>query len=101
KRFEETVMIRKVFAGVVVDDLAAAGAWYECVLGRPPDAAPMDGLLEWHLADTGWLQIVAIDSVREIQLRSGWGSAGSSSVALVVESIDEQLALLHANAIAV
>ena len=45
--------IDKVLADVAVDDFASALTWYERLLGRPADAAPMDGLAEWHLAEDG------------------------------------------------
>jgi glyoxylase I family protein len=31
--------------------------WYERLFGRPPDRNPMDGCVEWQLAETGGLQI--------------------------------------------
>ena len=88
-------------AGIVVDDLQAAGAWYEMVLGRPPDAAPMDGLLEWHLLGDGWLQVVDVQKVRAIQHSPKWGPAGASSVAFVIGDLDDQLARFAANGIEV
>jgi hypothetical protein len=45
--------IDKVLADVAVDDFASALTWYERLLGRPADAAPMEGLAEWHLAEGG------------------------------------------------
>jgi predicted enzyme related to lactoylglutathione lyase len=45
--------IDKVLADVAVDDFASALTFYERLLGRPADAAPMDGLAEWHLAEGG------------------------------------------------
>ena len=84
-----------------MDDLEAARTWYQRVLGREPDAAPMDGLLEWHLAESGWLQVVALYKVREVLKAPNWGKAGSCSVAFVVESLGDQLALLKANGVTV
>jgi predicted enzyme related to lactoylglutathione lyase len=82
--------IDKVLADVVVDDFASALTFYERLLGRPADAAPMEGLAEWHLAEGGGIQ-VSDDEDR----------AGSSSVTLVVTSLDEQLAALKAEGIPV
>jgi hypothetical protein len=45
--------IDKVLANVAVDDFPSALTWYERLLGRPADAAPMEGLAEWHLAEGG------------------------------------------------
>ncbi len=89
----QAVKLRKVFAGVVVDDLKAAGRWYEIVLGRSPDVSPMTGLLEWHLTGDAYLQVVDLKKVREVQQRPQWGKAGGSSVSFVVDKIDDQLAI--------
>jgi hypothetical protein len=32
--------------------------WYERFFGRPADLRPMDGLAEWHLTETGVVQVV-------------------------------------------
>jgi hypothetical protein len=45
--------IDNVLADVAVDDFASALTWYERLLGRPADAAPMAGLAEWYLAEGG------------------------------------------------
>jgi glyoxylase I family protein len=82
--------IDKVLADVAVDDFASALTFYERLLGRPADAAPMEGLAEWHLAEGGGIQ-VSDDEDR----------AGSSSVTLVVTSLDDQLAALKAEGIPV
>jgi glyoxylase I family protein len=50
-------MITHVLAVVPVSDIAAAREWYEKLLGREPDNNPMDSLIEWQLADHGWLQV--------------------------------------------
>jgi hypothetical protein len=89
-------VIKSVYAGVIVKDLEAARTWYEQILARPADATPMDGLLEWHFTEPGWLQVVSIAKVREVQRLPNWGAAGSSSLALVVDSIETHLALASA-----
>jgi hypothetical protein len=61
----------------------------------------MTGLLEWHFTDGGWLQVVDIRTVRDIQEMRDWGRAGSSSVSFVVASLTDQLALFEANGIRV
>jgi glyoxylase I family protein len=84
------VTIDRVLADVAVGDFTSALTWYERLLGRPADAAPMEGLAEWHLAEGGGIQ-VSDDEDR----------AGSSSVTLVVSSLDDQLAALKAQGIPV
>lgn len=51
--------IKRVLAQSTVRDLAAAEDWYTRLFGRQPDARPMSGLLEWHLADTFGVQVWA------------------------------------------
>jgi predicted enzyme related to lactoylglutathione lyase len=77
-------MVRDIYAGVVVEDLERARAWYATVFEREPDAAPMGGLYEWYCAEH-CLQLVALAAIREIQRLPHWGAAGSSSVTLIVD----------------
>jgi catechol 2,3-dioxygenase-like lactoylglutathione lyase family enzyme len=77
-------MINGVFAGVVVADLDRARKWYAGVFGREPDALPMAGLLEWHIRDQR-VQVVSLETVRQIQQLPDWGGAGASSLTLVVD----------------
>lgn len=37
-------------------DFAASRQWYERFLGEP-DETPMDGMAEWLIADSAWLQL--------------------------------------------
>jgi glyoxylase I family protein len=92
-------MIVRVVAAVVVDDLPAAKAWYAKAFGRKPDAEPMGGLLEWHLSEGGWLQVVDVNAIRTIQEMPGWGAAGASSVSFVIDDLAAQLARFEANGI--
>ncbi|GAB2736211.1 VOC family protein [Salinifilum aidingensis] len=51
--------IENVLAQMTVTDLDAAAAWYAKLFHREPDTRPMDGLVEWHLADTFGVQVWA------------------------------------------
>jgi predicted enzyme related to lactoylglutathione lyase len=82
--------IDRVLAGIAVDGFASALTWYERLLGRPADAAPMEGLAEWHFSEYGGIQLIHDED-----------RAGSSSVTLVVSSLDDQLAALEAEGIPV
>jgi predicted enzyme related to lactoylglutathione lyase len=46
-----------VLPSLQVADLETAVDWYERLFGRPPDRHPMDGCVEWQLAETGGLQV--------------------------------------------
>ena len=81
--------IEKVVAGVAVGDFDSARDWYGWLLGRTPDAEPMEGLAEWHPSEYGGIQLVQ-DGER----------GGSSIVTVVVDSLDERLAALEAEGIA-
>jgi catechol 2,3-dioxygenase-like lactoylglutathione lyase family enzyme len=50
--------VRSATFGIRTRDLAGARAWYERVLGRPPDFLPADGVYEWRLAPGAWLQLL-------------------------------------------
>lgn len=67
----------RVLAEVMVGDHDAAVAWYAQLLGRAPDTRPMDGLAEWRLTETGWLQVFS-DPER----------AGRSGLTLGVDDLD-------------
>jgi hypothetical protein len=71
--------ITYVFAGLVVNRDQAA-AWYERLLGRPPDFLPNDAEAVWQLADTASVYLVA-DADR----------AGCGVVTLVVDDLDASL----------
>jgi catechol 2,3-dioxygenase-like lactoylglutathione lyase family enzyme len=72
-----------LFAGVPVADLASARAWYERLLGRPPDMIPNENEVVWQLAEAGWIYVVE-DEER----------AGRSLLTLVVDDVDHERALL-------
>jgi len=73
-----------VCAGLAVADFDAALAWYERLLGRPPDARPMDGLAEWRFAGTGPIQVV-----------EDAGRAGGSLITLELDDVREHVAGLE------
>jgi hypothetical protein len=49
-----------LFAGIAVDDYAAALAWYERLLGSPPSFFPHDTEAVWELAEHRSLYIVQL-----------------------------------------
>jgi catechol 2,3-dioxygenase-like lactoylglutathione lyase family enzyme len=81
--------IETVLAGIAVADFDSAIAWYERILGRPADVLPMDGLGEWHLADTGWIQVIH-DADR----------AGNSLLTLQVDDLKKYVAALEERGLA-
>jgi hypothetical protein len=81
--------ITRVLAQSTVTDLAVAEDWYTRVFGRPPDARPMPGLLEWHLADTFGVQVWAEPD-----------RAGHSSMVLDESDLDALVARLDQAGIA-
>jgi predicted enzyme related to lactoylglutathione lyase len=64
-----------VFAAVPVADYAAGHAWYELLMGRPPDLIPNDNEAAWQLTDTGWIYVI--------------GDAGRASNALITVLVDD------------
>lgn len=79
------LQVSTLLAGLAVRDVTAAIEWTTRLLGRGPDAQPMDGLADWHLPSCGVLQLV-LDADR----------AGGSLVTLHVGDIAAaQIALAH------
>ncbi|MFJ3224952.1 VOC family protein [Streptomyces sp. NPDC086783] len=70
-----------VLAVAPVRDIEASVAWYERLLGRPADTRPMEGLADWHISASGWLQVFRSPE-----------HAGGALVNLVVDDLDKALA---------
>lgn len=78
-----------VMANLPVSDPEVAGRWYALVLGGPPAARPMDGLLEWRPVAGGGVQV--------------WhepARAGGSGCVLAVDDLDYLAARLTAAGVA-
>lgn len=48
-----------LLANTTVRDSTQANGWYSKLFGRDPDSQPMEGLLEWHIAQGCGLQVWA------------------------------------------
>ncbi|ESR26006.1 VOC family protein [Lutibaculum baratangense] len=77
--------VGNALAGLAVRDLVDSADWYARLFGRPHDASPMEGLVEWRFPGGGWLQVFA-DAER----------AGHGSVTLAVANIEETRTELEA-----
>ncbi len=53
----DSTMVIGVLAQATVRDFETSTAWHERLFGRPPDAQPMDGLVEWHFGDGRGIQV--------------------------------------------
>ncbi len=73
--------IDHVLAVVPVADFDAAHAWYERLFGRAADNLPMEGLVEWRVTDSGWVQVTR-DTDR----------AGSALLNFAVDDLDQHIA---------
>jgi predicted enzyme related to lactoylglutathione lyase len=74
-----------VAAVIATRDYTAGRAWYSSLIGREPDLEPVDGVAEWQITTTAWLQIVE-DPER----------AGRTAVRFGVDNLDTQTAELTA-----
>jgi hypothetical protein len=81
--------IHNVLASLAVADHDAALGWYERLLGRPADTVPMDGLAEWHYADSGSIQVIR-DADR----------AGNALLTLSVDDLRGEVAALEQRGLA-
>ncbi|MCT7661844.1 VOC family protein [Mycobacterium deserti] len=76
--------VNDICAVVAASDYDRALAWYTRILGRGPDLEPIDGVAEWQLTATAWLQLIE-DADR----------AGRSAVRFGVDDLAAQIASLN------
>jgi hypothetical protein len=81
--------LNDIAAVVATKDYATARSWYIRVIGREPDLEPVEGVGEWQITATAWLQL-AEDHDR----------AGKSAVRFGVDDVAAQIAELNAEGIA-
>lgn len=75
--------LRKIYAHLACRSLSVSRPWFEHVLGRAPDAAPMNGLLEWHHGEGAGFQLFENPA-----------HAGAGTLTLIVEGLPEERARL-------
>ena len=73
-----------------VADHATAVTWYQRWIGRPPDVEPTEGVSEWQLAETAWIQIAADPQ-----------AAGGTTIVVGVEDVVAQRSACAAADVAV
>lgn len=73
--------IDNAIASLAVTNLASALKWYEALLGKAADSAPMPEVAEWKFPHGGWLQVYQLPE-----------RAGSGSCTLAVSDIEEVVA---------
>lgn len=78
-----------IAAVIATKDYTTARSWYVRVIGREPDLEPIDGVGEWQIAETAWLQVVEDN-----------GRAGKTAVRLGVDDLGAQIRALQAGGIA-
>lgn len=81
---------KNALAGISVHEIGAAIAWYESLIGRPPDIRPLGHVAAWQFPEGGWIEVFQ-DEQR----------AGMCTVILAVVSMETQLADLAARGIPV
>jgi predicted enzyme related to lactoylglutathione lyase len=70
-----------LYAGIPVNDFAAALAWYEKLLGSPPSFFPNDTEAVWELAEH-----------RSVYIELRPGHAGHARHTVIVDDLDAQVA---------
>jgi predicted enzyme related to lactoylglutathione lyase len=75
--------VNHFFAGAPVADYMTALAWYERLLGRPPDVIVHEEEAMWQVAQAGWIYVVG-DANR----------AGNALLTLLVDDLDNHLAAI-------
>jgi hypothetical protein len=77
--------VTEFFAGIAVADFASVLAWYERLMGKPPDFFPHEREAVWRVTEHAWIYVVA-DAER----------AGKALLTIPVDDLDDQLAQLAA-----
>lgn len=72
--------VHRVFAGIVVTDKKSAIEWYSSFFNRDPDRIPNELEAVWDMGDAACV-FIRVDA----------DNAGHSSVALIVDDLDDQL----------
>ncbi|OBG13164.1 glyoxalase [Mycolicibacterium celeriflavum] len=78
-----------IAAVVATSDYPAARSWYSRIMGRGPDLEPIEGVAEWQITATAWLQLIT-DAER----------AGRSAVRIGVDDLTGVVAELAGAGIA-
>jgi catechol 2,3-dioxygenase-like lactoylglutathione lyase family enzyme len=76
-------VVVELMAGIPATDVGRSLAWYERILGRPPDVRPDRDEAGWHLSEGGRISVMRDP-----------GHAGTAKITLVVEDLDGSLAAL-------
>lgn len=76
--------LSKILAQLKCTDMERSTVWFGKLFGRAPDAAPMDGLHEWHHADSAGFQLV-----------KGESGAGQGCMTLIVEDLAGEIERLR------
>lgn len=87
---ESTSSEPRVLAGVAVRDVDVVLPWYEALFGRAPDARPMDGLADYHVAAGAVIQLIT-DPER----------AGRSLLTLAFDDLERQVSVLRGRGVEV
>ncbi len=71
--------IEKIYANLSCSSLEESVEWFAHLLGREPDARPMQGLVEWHHRDDAGLQLLENPE-----------TAGTGTLTLIVRDIQRE-----------
>jgi catechol 2,3-dioxygenase-like lactoylglutathione lyase family enzyme len=75
--------ITEFFAGLAVADFGSMLAWYERLMGKPPDFFPHEAEAVWRVTEHAWIYVVT-DAER----------AGKALLTILVDDLDDQVAQL-------
>lgn len=81
---------RQVLATVAVSDFAASSAWYARLFGRVPDSRPNARCAEWQIARRMRIQVLSMSELTGARPR-----AGSASLGIIVDDLDDILLALQ------
>jgi hypothetical protein len=79
------VTVNDICAVIAASDYARARSWYSRIIGRDPDLEPVQGVAEWQITSTAWLQLM------EDQDRAGKSAVrvGVTDLAAVIKALND------------
>lgn len=83
------VALNDIAAAVATDRFDESLAWYTRLFGREPDLRPVEGVAEWQVTATAWLQLVTdADRAGRSAVRFGVDDLAQTTRALAGLGVD-------------
>ncbi|MGV0746290.1 VOC family protein [Mycolicibacterium sp. XJ870] len=98
----QDIVVNDIAAVVATSRFGEALAWYSRIIGRDPDLQPVEGVAEWQLTATAWLQLATDgDRAGRSAVRFGVTDLPETMTALVDYGVEVGEPMVVANMVAI